>query len=164
MADLELLTLDLRSPLAYSGLENPPIRALPFAGHVLSAGAVLAEAGSGEDLEEGMEELFLFDEDELVLFDPDEGPRLRASLPPPRFYGRRIPEAAAIAGEAYTLAKGEYAFIQWRPRDEGELVHGLEWFARQTWWEALGARGPYIVRRIREDSSLATQALRLLAR
>jgi hypothetical protein len=37
---------------------------------------------------------------------------------------------------------------------------GLEWFARETWWEKAGGRGPYILRRVREDGGLATQALR----
>ena len=212
MAGMELLTLDLRSPLEYSGLENPPL-----------SGALL----EGRDMEDGEEELFLFDEEELVAFDPDDGPSLRRPLPRPRFYGRRprrdgVPGASKSDGrlarishskiglsarsdeneersvlfarehrveeattrsarfcglaanaisvllswkkaarhEKYGLAAGEYVFLQWRPRDVEELMEGLEWFARQAWWERAAAKGPYILRRVREDGRLATQALR----
>jgi hypothetical protein len=162
MADFELLTLDLRSPLAYSGLENPPIVGAPLSGTVLlpSAPGSLLELGLGADMGEGDEELFLFDEEELVGFDPDEGPSLRRPLPRPRFYGRRPAPAGAAPGAE--LAAGGYAFLQWRPRDEEELLIGLEWFARQAWWERTAARGPYILRRVREDGRLATQVLRRL--
>ncbi len=139
MATMELLTLDLRSPLPYSSLGFPPA------------------AFPGDGLEEGEEELFLFEEEELVAYDPDEGPILRRPLPRPDFYGRR---AAPGAPEEGSLAAGTYVFLQWRPRDEAELLEGLEWFAKQAWWERAAAGGPYIVRRLREDGRLATQALR----
>ena len=165
MPDLELLTLDLRAPLAYPGLENPPIPGIPLSGRAFAGAAsgVLAEARLGEDLEEGMEEIFLLDGEELVLFDPDEGPRLRSPLPAPRYYGRRESGAASPEAGAYTLAPGEYAFVQWTPRDAEELERGLEWFARETWWERMAVCGPYVLRRVREHSRLATQALRRLA-
>jgi hypothetical protein len=141
MADFELLTLGLRAPLDFRGFEDPPFPGLPV------------EA-------EGEEELFLFDEDELVAFDPDDGPRLRRPLPRARFYGRRpAPEAAPRGLE---LAAASYVFLQWRPRGEAELEAGLEWFAREAWWGRYPARGPYILRRVREDGGLATQALRRL--
>jgi hypothetical protein len=151
MADLELLTLDLRTPLDYIGIESPR----------------LATAGLGEGLDEGQEEVFLFDEEELLDFDPAEGPKIRSPLPRPRFYGIRSdrggePEADP-AGRSYSLDRGSYAFLQWRPRDEEELALGLEWFAREAWWEKAGAEGPYIVRRVSEHSRLATQALRKLS-
>jgi hypothetical protein len=162
MADFELLTLDLRSPLAYSGLENPPIAGAPLSGTVLlpAASGSLLELGLGAGMGEGEEELFLFDEEELVGFDPDDGPGLRRPLPRPSFYGRRPAPAGAARGAE--LAAGSYAFLQWRPRDEEELLIGLEWFAREAWWEGAAARGPYVLRRVREDGRLATQVLRRL--
>jgi hypothetical protein len=165
MADFELLTLDLRSPLAYSGLENPPLAGAPLSGKALlpTASGALAELGLGSDMEEGEEEIFLFDEEELVAFDPDEGPRLRRPLPRPRYYGRRgagrgAPGLPLPGG----MAAGSYVFLQWRPLDEEGLLRGLEWFAQEAWWERASALGPYILRRVSEDGKLATQALRRL--
>ncbi len=164
---MELLSLDLRSPLDYSGLENPPLTGAPFRGttHLPSGSGSLLEVGIGDDLVEGEEEIFLFDEEDLITFDPDEGPALRRPLPRPRFYGRRGGSERGVAGafgagSSARLPTGAYAFVQWRPRDEGSLMTGLEWFARETWWEKAGGRGPYILRRVREDGGLATQALR----
>jgi hypothetical protein len=168
MADFELLTLDLRSPLAYPGLENPPLAGAPLRGVALlpSAAGSFRELGIGADMAEGEEELFLFDEGELVDFDSDEGPRLRRPLPRPRYYGRRSLPGAEPAGgpegSPSRLAAGGYVFLQWRPRDEEELMEGLEWFARESWWERSATQGPYILRRVREDGKLATQALRRL--
>jgi hypothetical protein len=171
MSALELLTLDLRSALPYSGLENPPLAGAPLGGNTLlpDASGALSEAGIGEDMAEGEEELFLFDEEELLAYDPDEGPILRRPLPRPRFYGRRpspseAPSAAPTGtnGVPRGLGAGTYLFLQWRPRDEAELLEGIEWFAREAWWERASAAGPYILRRIREDGRLATQVLRRL--
>jgi hypothetical protein len=167
MADMVLLSLDLRSPLAWYGLENPPLAGAPLSGRAFlpAPSGSLIELGVGGDMAEGEEELFLFDDEELVAFDPDEGPELRRPLPRPRYYGRRAPRARASGEPApfpatAILAAGMYAFLQWRPRDEGELMAGLEWFAREAWWQRVAATGPYIVRRLREDGRLATQALR----
>jgi hypothetical protein len=167
MPNLVLLSLDLRSPLDWRGLENPPFAGAPLSGRAFlpSPSGSLLELGLGDDMAEGEEELFLFDEEELVDFDPDEGPALRRPLPRPRFYGRRAPRGGADGGSAASLAPaslaaGSYAFLQWRPRDEGELTEGLEWFAREAWWERRAAAGPYILRRLREDGRLATQAWR----
>jgi hypothetical protein len=52
--------------------------------------------------------------------------------------------------------------MQFRPRDLEELRAGLEWFARESWWENAGARGPYLVRRVAEDGKLATQVIRCI--
>lgn len=167
MAAMELLTLQLRSALAYSGLENPALEGAPLDGIALlpDGSGAWREIQVGEGMAEGEEELFLFDEEEIVSFDPDEGPSLCRPLPRPRFYGRRPKGGAAPVGQGREgLGAGSYVFLQWRPRDEGELLEGLEWFAREVWWERSPAKGPYILRRIREDGRLATQALRLLSR
>jgi hypothetical protein len=167
MTDMELLSLDLRSPLAYSGLENPPLSGAPFGGrtHVPSGSGSLLEVGLGEDMPEGEEEIFLFDEEELIVFDPDDGPVLRRPFPRPRYYGRRgaLVQASADSGRPGSgamLAPGPYAFVQWRPRDQSGLLSGIEWFAQELWWERRVVKGPYILRRVREDGGLATQALR----
>ena len=169
MADMELLSLELRSPLDYRGFENPAIAGAPIRGATLlpTASGSMRELGLGEDLSDGEEEVFFFDEEELVAFDANEGPVLRRPLPAPRFYGRRAaapPDSAAQsaspAASAARLPTGAYAFVQWRPADEAGLIEGLEWFARETWWERTGAKGPYILRRLREDGKLATQAWR----
>jgi hypothetical protein len=169
MPALQLLTLDLRSPLPYEGLENPPLAGAPLEGMVLipSAGGSAVEAAVGMGLAEGEEEVFLFDEASLVDYDPDEGPRIGRPLPAPGYYGRGATggrESRATSGKAASsmLPRGRYAFAQWRPRDEEELAEGLEWFARELWWERSPTEGPFIVRRVREDGALATQALRRL--
>jgi hypothetical protein len=159
MPDLDLLSLDLHSPIAYSGMENPPLAGAPLSGSALmptSFGSFL-EVGIGSSLAEGEEELFLFDAEELVAFDPDEGPSLRRPLPRPAFYGRRPRQPSPAE---MLLKQGGYAFLQWRPRDEAELEEGIEWFIREAWWQRVDASGPYILRRVREDGGLATQVLR----
>jgi hypothetical protein len=158
MAELKLLTLDLRAPLPYRGLENPPFAGAPFAGStfVPDGSGVLSETKFGVDMAEGEEELFLFEEEDLIAFDLDEGPLLRRPLPRPSFYGRRSEDDTVSA----RLAAGSYIFLQWQPLDENELLEGLEWFAREAWWERSAAKGPYFLRRVREDGRLATQALR----
>ena len=163
MAEMELQTLDLRIALAYTGLENPPLEGVPLAGKTMvpDGSGSFIQAGLGEEMTEGEEELFLFDEEELIAFDPDEGPRLCRPLPRPSFYGRLSssdpPEAE---GTARALPAGTYVFSQWRPRDKKELLDGIEWFAREAWWERAATKGPYILRRLREDGRLATQILR----
>jgi hypothetical protein len=154
MASFELLGLDLRSPILYAGLENPPLSGAPISGRALLPGTPFPEAGLGEDLLEDEEELFVFEEAQLVSFDPDEGPRLSRPLPRPAFYGRRMD------GGGYKLSAGSYSFLQWRVSSEAELMDGLEWFARELWWERADAIGPYLLRRLREEGKIATQALR----
>ena len=162
MPQLELLTLDLHSPIAYAGMENPPLAGAPMTGSAFlpTREGGFREVALGSDMGEDEEELFLFDAEELIAFDLDEGPRLRRPLPRPRYYGRR--PAQGSAETETVLAMGSYAFLQWRPGDDEELADGLEWFARESWWERIGAKGPYILRRVREDGKLATQALRRL--
>lgn len=226
MPDFTLLTLRLHANIPYEGLENPPFAglpspaevrdllplvrgretpllgesALPAARDAATAAFPAASAKPGRSgLEEGEEELFIFEEAELIEFDPDDGPRVILPLPPPRFYGRMAAppktdrkakaepsrptpsEAPAPAAQApdetaappakegakppktsveYSLAPGTYLFMQFRPLDAEEMRSGLEWFARESWWEAAAARGPYLVRRIAEDGELATQIIR----
>jgi len=173
MPAFELLVLDLHSSLPYDGVENPPVSGAPLEGSLLLPSATGAglEVALGLALGEGEEEVFLFDEGALLDFDPDEGPRIQPALAMPRFYGRGATgkrttgDGASRAGPGAApreLPRGRYAFMQWRPRDERELAEGIEWFAREVWWERSAAEGPYIVRRLREDGRLTTQLLRRL--
>jgi hypothetical protein len=153
MQTFELKHLSLRAPLFYRGIENPP-----FAG--LNPLPLLA-SGEGP----GDEELFIFEAEDLIAFDAEDGPRLPpAPLPAPTFYGRLF---AARAGEEggkppYTLSPGSYLFMQWRPAGEAELREGIEYFAREAWWEREKAGGPYLIRRLGEDGKVATQLWRSL--
>lgn len=149
MPRLNLLTLRLHAPLPFLGLENPPI----------GASALLAPP---EDLVEGMEELFVFAEEGLVHFDPDDGPRLILPLALPRFHGHGG-RAMKSQGSPWAIPPGSYLFMQFRPRDEAEFLEGLEWFAREAWWGGERMQGPWLIRRLREDGGLATQVLRSLA-
>jgi len=80
--------------------------------------------------------------------------------------GGPIPEATAASlqapGEARGLPSGDYLFMQWRPTDDEELAEGIEWFAREAWWERFPTLGPFFVRRIAEDGKIAVQALRAI--
>jgi hypothetical protein len=162
MAELELLTLDLHSSIAYEGLENPPLAGAPLDGTALlpSREGGFREVKLGWDMAEGEEEVFLFDAEELVAFDHDEGPALRRPLPRPRYYGHRPVQGGS---DSTVLSIASYAFLQWRPADEQEQSAGIEWFAREAWWERVEASGPYILRRVREDGKLATQLLRRMS-
>lgn len=148
MAMLKLLNLRLHAPLPFMGLENPP----------LGAGALFALPA---DLAEGAEELFVFPQEGLISFDPDDGPRAAKTLPLPAFHGRGGRGAAAL-GSPWSIPAGSYLFMQFRPQEEAEFLEGLEWFAREAWWEGQKSQGPWLVRRLREDGGLATQILRSL--
>jgi hypothetical protein len=151
MQTFELKRLSLRAPLLYRGVENPP-----FAG--LKTLPLLAPEGG-----EGQEELFIFEAEELIAFDTEDGPRLRASaLPAPSFYGRLAGADECGERPPYTLSPGSYLFMQWRPSGEEELREGIEYFARESWWERARTYGPYLVRRLGEDGKVATQLWRSL--
>jgi len=155
MQALELKHLSLRAPLFYRGIENPP-----FLG--LRPDPVLAPEGGGTL---GDEELFIFEAEDLIVFDAEDGPRLPPSpLPAPSFYGRLVAaNATAQTGEPpYSLSPASYLFMQWRPADEAELREGIEYFAREAWWEQEQAVGPYLIRRLGEDGKVATQLWRRL--
>ncbi len=181
MATYDLLELELHAPLAYRGLENPPLAGLPLEGSILlpAEGGALLPFALGAGLAEGEEELFAFEADTLVAFDPDEGPRLARPLPAAAFYGRSSggacpgcaarsrggppePRPAPAGGVELGLPVGRYLFLQFRPADQEGLAEGIEWFAREAWWEGKRAEGPYLLRRVKEDHKLATQILRRL--
>lgn len=153
MIGFNLLNLRLHASLRYSGMENPPFVGLGRPGDPWFA-AVLPE--------EGKEELFVFEAEDLVLFDPDDGPKVVAPLPAPRFHGTglKLGEKTGEGETEYSLPRGEYLFMQWRPANEGELLSGMEYFAREAWWEGTKAMGPYLLRRVLEDGKVATQLLR----
>lgn len=128
-------------------------------------------------MREGEEELFVFDAEDLVRFDEEDGPKVAVPLPPPRFHGRLVTRSAghgegegdvtqesdnspASGHSPYGLSAGSYLFMQWRPSDEAGLLHGIEWFARESWWEGNPGAGPYVIRRLVEDGKTATQILR----
>lgn len=156
MPELNLLNLRLHAPLRYSGMENPPFVGLGRPGDPWTA---LVRP------EEGHEELFVFEAEDLVVFDPDEGPRAVRPLPAPRFHGRGLAlgERPAEAESEHALPRGDYLFMQWRPAGEDELLAGIEFFAREAWWEGAKATGPYLLRRVLEDGKVATQLLRSLS-
>jgi hypothetical protein len=168
MAAYELRILDLRAPLPYTGIENPSFAGGHPGGSVLvpiPEGRLL-EIPTGPGLSEGDEEIFLFDEESLIEFDADNGPKIVPRLPTPGFYGRRNSTGGAVFGgaalERRELPRGRYAFMQWRADTDEELLLGMEWFARETWWEQLRGEGPCILRRLREEGKLASQMLRRL--
>ncbi len=148
---LALLDLDLRSPLDFFP------RTLP--------------APSPEDFfpegpkAEGEESLYLFGEGILV-HGPD-GPACPQPLDGPlSAWGNRRLEGGASAGsqprlgeEGYRLDTGHWLFMQWRPASGRELREGIEWLARESWWEGRRVAGPLHLRLVREDRKLAWQLL-----
>lgn|GEM_PF-263931 len=171
MSVFELKRLMLHRAFIYSAL--PPSSAFP--GSAGQAGAL-----PFPPLEtEGEEELAVFAAEGLVLMDRDDGPRMQAyPLPPALFYGRAAagapagrpgsqnsgstadaaPESSGL--QTWTLEPGAYLLLQWRPENAAEFREGVEYFARQAWWEDEKAEGPYFIRRLREDGKTATQIWR----
>jgi hypothetical protein len=171
MQEFKLLSLRLHAPLPFEGVENPPFRGLD-AGSASGLMDGIPQAGRSEA--EGREEIFVFDAEELTSYDADEGPRAAESLPAPSFHGRSVARGQA-PGDAvlrdavlrdgalpYSLSPGVYLFMQWRPANDDELREGIEWFAREAWWEGEKPCGPYIIRRLVEDGKVATQIFRAL--
>lgn len=159
---MRLLTLNLRDCIEYP-------EALP----VVTIEGDFYPAGPSE---EGGEELHRFGLD-LVTMGP-EGPRCRRPLPSPEAsYRRRGREnsaietraqegrtdARAVADPGSRLETGFWLFAQWRPAAGGELALGIEWFAREAWWEGRKLEGPLYLRLVREDGGLAFQLLGRLA-
>ena len=145
---LALLTLDLRRPLLF------PEPLASTAGPL-----VLASKECGE---EGDELLFALPED-LVVEGPD-GPRCTGRVDGPlQAWARReagISGKGEEVGAGFRLAEGHWHFMQWRPGDGVELLEGVEWFARELWWEDRAAEGALFLRVVREEGKLAWQLLR----
>ena len=157
-----LLTLDLGA-----GIEYPEVL------HLVRTDGDFFPAGP---LDEGGEELHRFDPD-LVSMGP-EGPRCRRPLPSPEAsYRRRGRESGAVearaeevatevhanASDGSCLVAGLWLFTQWRPADGGQLALGIEWFAREAWWEGRELEGRLFLRLVREDGKLAFQLFWRLA-
>ncbi len=178
MNGLALLTLKLASELGYC-LENFDDGAQWDFGAIATRGIPDAE---------GRETVLLFDPDSLVRFDEADGPRLLAVPGRPGAYGvsgkspdpresgesREFRPVRVDMNEAkgesvgteddgmaprIALAPGLYAFTQWRAPDAPSLMEGIEYFAREIWWEGVECRGPWILRRVAEDGRIATQLL-----
>ncbi len=146
MHGFRLLTLSLAAPLRY----RPA--ALPADAPWISG--ILAGAVPGG---EGCEIVRFFDPDALVGFDPDDGPRARAVFGEPFFTGEPSPDGESPDGG--TIGAGLHAFMQWRPVSEQALREGVEYFARESWWERMTIAGPWILRQVLEDGKVATQLL-----
>ncbi len=172
MAGYTLLTLKLASALSYRRVDFEAEKFRDFA-------AVSAE---GIPSAEGGETVLFYSPDSLVRFDEAEGPRILALPGKPERFGvsreNRHEAGEDKAGEdkagedkagegkeeeGLTLEPGLYGFMQWRVADAAGLAEGIEYFARETWWEKLGCRGPWILRRVAEDGKIATQLLARLA-
>jgi hypothetical protein len=88
-------------------------------------------------------------------------------------------ETSPLSGEpCLRLEAGSWLFTQWRSgKDEGpaagdlaaddlaagDLARGLEWFAREAWWQRRALEGPWLLRLVKEDGRIACQALRRLS-
>lgn len=152
-----LLTLDLRSAIDFPEALTLAMRDGDFF--------------PGGPADEGDEELHRFDLD-LLASGPD-GPRCRRPLPLPLASHRRSrPKGAAKEAQTEVrlepglkarLQAGLWLFTQWRPADGGELAEGIEWFAREAWWEGRELEGGLFLRLVREDGRLAFQLLMRLA-
>ncbi len=167
MAGYTLLTLKLASALSYRRVDFEAEKFRDFA-------AVSAE---GIPSAEGGETVLFYSPASLVRFDEAEGPCILALPGKPERFGvsrenhHEEGEDKAEEGKAgevkeeegLTLEPGLYAFMQWRVADAAGLAGGIEYFARETWWEKLGCRGPWILRRVAEDGKIATQLLARLA-
>ena len=131
--------------------------------------------------QEGDEELHRFDRS-LIAASPD-GPRCRRPLSPPLASYRRstpssaeskdpaegeIPDEGGPPADGHRvsgarLEAGAWLFAQWRPADGRELAEGIEWFAREAWWEGRELEGEPYLRLVREDGKLAFQLFWRLA-
>lgn len=109
--------------------------------------------------------IWVFDPDVIVFEDRDSGPRLHRPLPAALFSG----EAAAHSNPEdkqveYSIAPGDYFFVQWRKTSFPAVEDGLEDFIKKVWWEGEKTEGPWILRIIAEDGNTAYQGLRSISR
>lgn len=109
----------------------------------------------------GEEIIWLFDDTELVINDPDNGPRIQNSWPEFLFVGQKTePDQNADQASRIIIKAGDYLFTQWREKDCSDPSKGFEEFIRQIWWEQEKTEGPWILRIVREDNDIAFQGLR----
>ena len=151
---LALLDLDLRSPLDFFPRTLPAPSPDDF-----------FPEGPGA---EGEESLYLFGEG--ILVQGPDGPTCPQPLGGPisAWANRRLEDGAPARSppsqgeEGYRLEAGRWLFMQWRPSSGRELREGIEWFARESWWEGRRVEGPLHLRLVREDRKLAWQLFRRL--
>jgi hypothetical protein len=127
-----------------------------------------AVAARGIPSEEGGETVLLYAPRSLIRFDDADGPRALREPGRPDAFGvsgepgcerkTGIP-ADEAAAPRIVLEPGLYAFMQWRVRDAASIREGIEFYARETWWEGLSIVGPWILRRVAEEGKIATQLL-----
>ncbi|HOV94173.1 MAG TPA: hypothetical protein PLT87_04750 [Spirochaetales bacterium] len=134
MAEITLYRLHLQKPLFYA-------------------------AGAPTELDS----IRLFGDDELVVDDEAQGPKLATPLPEPLFAGGMV-LMPFRTGEpnSYVLPAQDYVFCQWSQDDFLSVEEGLESFVRQVWWEQRACEGPWILRSIREEKGLVFQGLRAM--
>ena len=134
MAELTLYRLHLQKPLIYS-------------------------ASASTD----MDSIKLFGDDELVVDNEAQGPKLATPLPEPVFAGGvvLIPFRTGEP-DSCVLPAQDYVFCQWGQDDFLSIEEGLESFVRQVWWEQRACVGPWILRTIREEKGLVFQGLRAM--
>ncbi|MFZ4618879.1 MAG: hypothetical protein ACOYM2_22160 [Rectinemataceae bacterium] len=144
-----LLELDLRSDIDYPGKLTIPSNPAGFFPPGPSAGE--------------KEEVYLFSPE---IYEPtQDGPRGRLRQP--------LPEAAFASAAAqddgagtpcFCIEAGSWIFAQWRPESAEDLAEGMEWCAREAWWEQRRLEGPWLLRLVREDGQTAYQLLRRLTK
>ncbi|MEI6387996.1 MAG: hypothetical protein WCQ50_15310 [Spirochaetota bacterium] len=144
-----LLELDLRSDIIFTGTLRVPIYPDGF----FPLGPDTEEAG----------ELYLFSPDSFEA--TEDGPRARLPHPLPYAAFSSAPGLDEGAGApGFCIEAGAWLFAQWRPASAEDLDLGMEWFAREAWWEQKRLDGPWLLRLVREDGQTAFQLLRRLAR
>ena len=117
------------------------------------------EAASGGDC------IWTFDSEDIVFDDPSSGPMLRRPLHAAFFSGEAAARSNSGHGQdEYSIAPGDYFFIQWRKASYATMEDGLEDFIRQVWWKGEKTEGPWILRTIAEDGNTAYQGLRSISR
>ncbi len=164
---MELLSLDLRSPLVYTGLENPAIAGAPLRGTTLLPSPP-ARCGSSAWARTWEKAKRKCSSSTPRISSPSTPTRVQSfavPFPPPRFYGRRgaTAEDAPPARSRRILGRhapgGRLRVFPMAALRRGGSDRGDRVVRERTWWERTAATGPYILRRLREDGKLATQAL-----
>lgn len=161
----EPLSVDAQSMAATPTLLTLELRSLILFPEPLEATDAPLALAATECGEAGAELLFTLP-DELFI-EGDEGPRRRGRFVAPMPVRARREASGPAGGEGdrggIGLAEGLWFFMQWRPGDEEELLNGIEWFARELWWERRATEGPRFLRVVREDGKLAWQLLQRAA-